>query len=931
MSKYNLLQYSSIITNTSSGTGNVELTTTDIIALYDGTTTSGIPMSFADTLYLDIDLGNRTKLDSIFLYISSAESPSHVISDKLDIYYKNELEDDYTLGTISYTDKYELVSYVSPLTPRYVRVVLTGLVGTLDEITIYNDDSDVAFGSDGTVESMYLNNEAGYIELPIFNNAPIGSRPANAFTSVDYSTNYDYNEYIRLSSSIAGEYKSVSEGISIKDNDPDSYGWRAGTFNSTFVDPATGYVTTLNNGADGLDTTALHPDGLVLSNNNKTVTLPEEHAHWLGTKSTVKIPIFSGRWYWEFTADNADNRSILYGLTRSELDIRSGYSSYYTNGNTFSVYTGDVVGIAFDSDTGNMWFAINGSWYGNPVTNNQPYHTGITADAIANNDHYICAQVALQYANQQVTLRMSESDINPAYIPESFKPALSVISSEANYTTPILSFNNKSLANQVYFDYITTSGTYISKDKNINSGLVEVRSSNTPPEVYQDLFIPIRYNYYYADYLFRCRVNTSTDFINVSYVQGNNNFVACSFFANKKFGYIAYITCTSSTTRIWFYDITDNTPTQIAYYASASKNLIFDYDAQNTGTGSIWGYGSHHGILAHYSANLTTALYVDNRATHFISGLASALTGDSVWYVDRETKSLIHLEAGGGTTTSTDLINPKDVAATSSDGCWANDGKVVTNYDYFGNVLQSVIMPANVHIMCHDWDDGFWCICTNGVLYNVDSGGSILSSNYTGYTPEDTKSWTPYSGPSITTRVMILRPSSDRVYVYKQYANTVESFFKVPGTLPVSYTLPQPTGTYAAYYYNIMPDVFYLDGDNYASVDYGEIFATDSTVTTLFPPPSDPIWGTDGSLEWKTMGRDNNFLSKESFQQIKVSFSLDEGEEDKPYLKGIYIPPAIELQDIAPQSSKSIYIKSNFTESTTMFDYDIKLKTWWGV
>jgi hypothetical protein len=118
----------------------------------------------------------------------------------------------------------------------------------------------------------------------------------------------------------------------------------------------------------------------------------------VGTTATIPatfaIPV-SGKWYWEFT------ESVTYtavGIVKDGFTLSNivgygdafgwGYYGYngqkYNNGGTAygNTYTvGDVIGIAFDADTGKLYFSKNGSWQnsGDPVAGTGYAFTGLTS------------------------------------------------------------------------------------------------------------------------------------------------------------------------------------------------------------------------------------------------------------------------------------------------------------------------------------------------------------------------------------------------------------------------------------------------------------------------------------------------------------------------------------------------------------------------
>ena len=99
---------------------------------------------------------------------------------------------------------------------------------------------------------------------------------------------------------------------------------------------------------------------------------------WQGAYGT--FPIQSGKWYWEMQVGAADGMigvssnhraAPTYSSQAGEYAFRVN-GSLYNNGSSSSGYssaatTGDIIGVAFDADSGTLWYSINGVW-GNSAT-----------------------------------------------------------------------------------------------------------------------------------------------------------------------------------------------------------------------------------------------------------------------------------------------------------------------------------------------------------------------------------------------------------------------------------------------------------------------------------------------------------------------------------------------------------------------------------
>ena len=238
MAQYNLITNSSITSNTTSGVGNKLLSVDEIMSLYDNnTTSSGVTLSGTDVLCLDIDIGFRVRLDNIKLYMNTVEDRASSLNN-INFYYKNLITDPYTVCDKDYDSTTFFITNLPTLfAPRYVRVIIDGVSGILNEVILLNDDTQVSFGEQGG-ESLILLNQStdDYDSLGIFNNSPIGTLPVDAYVIVDYDGR-DSNYYVKLSNSIDGQYIGLKDGIELKNNDlTQNYTWDMGIYNNTTTD-----------------------------------------------------------------------------------------------------------------------------------------------------------------------------------------------------------------------------------------------------------------------------------------------------------------------------------------------------------------------------------------------------------------------------------------------------------------------------------------------------------------------------------------------------------------------------------------------------------------------------------------------------------------------------------------------------------------------
>jgi hypothetical protein len=237
MAQFNLIRNGLINSLTSSGTGNVVLTVDQKYSLYDNnTTSSGISLSATDKLYLDIDLYNRVEVNDINLFMSTVLDKS-VVSSNIDFYYKNYEIESFSSCNKSYDDeKFYVVDFPELFAPRYLRIIVDSVEGEVFELEILNDDTVVSFGPNGnktldTIDNGYL----GYDMVEIFNNSPEGTDPVNAYVIVDYQGNPEDN-YIKLSNNSNGPYKGINDYPYFNSDDHSKLNfWSQGRFDGTQV------------------------------------------------------------------------------------------------------------------------------------------------------------------------------------------------------------------------------------------------------------------------------------------------------------------------------------------------------------------------------------------------------------------------------------------------------------------------------------------------------------------------------------------------------------------------------------------------------------------------------------------------------------------------------------------------------------------------
>jgi hypothetical protein len=178
----------------------------------------------------------------------------------------------------------------------------------------------------------------------------------------------------------------------------------AGAGNDSMIDTPTPYADG-GNGRGNYCT--LNPLRTALTPTNGNLTITGNNS-WRGTAATMQIPA-SGLYYFEVSTSTANQR-IIGGLVTASISMSGGSWQSTTGfigvaadslnwnvmnnisaGNTLLYSLGgtgasEVIGIAINATTGNMWFSRNNVWYnstgsatGDPAAGTNPTWTGLTA------------------------------------------------------------------------------------------------------------------------------------------------------------------------------------------------------------------------------------------------------------------------------------------------------------------------------------------------------------------------------------------------------------------------------------------------------------------------------------------------------------------------------------------------------------------------
>jgi hypothetical protein len=482
------------------------------------------------------------------------------------------------------------------------------------------------------------------------------------------------------------------------------------------------------------------------------------------------------------------------------------------------------------------------------------------------------------------------------------------------YTTPIFELNNKYNSSYFITEGTASSGTgSISYDENVYNGTIRVRSSDIAPANISEAFV-VDYTLHVTNDVRTYQWIPTTNYYATwkSHASGHTSYRGGSVAVNRRNLQVAvqhflYESAAWADSVIRIYDRAGNLIQSSSHDPSGlwayQLNVAFEFDKY----GGLWGYGNAEGgnsnllkILVHFDSALGMEYSLEESGIDFVHALAVEMDGDGAWYTDKIDDLLIHRNTIGTLLHSIALNEPRAVCGTLDNGCWVADNadKKFYRYNSNGSRIKTVTIPVNpayndaeADKMTTDYEDGFWYLQSDYV-YHVTSVGSVDIGPV--YIDTD-----PYE----------IRGSHDGCYVICSYTNNKLYFIdRTVGAVTKSQSIDS----------SIRPMFGVASYDVSASLEFKD---TDN----ILPAPYDSVWGAGGSLEWEEVRKDGYFLPKYKYHQIEVTLRGD------AVMNKILMPPAIKTEDIQPQQSKNIYIKTDIPAGADITDYSTRLKTWWGV
>ena len=515
------------------------------------------------------------------------------------------------------------------------------------------------------------------------------------------------------------------------------------------------------------------------------------------------------------------------------------------------------------------------------------------------------------------------------------------------YTTPI--FKNDSVK-FAYIDMLQTaiSGSIIATDSNDCISTIQIRSSSSKPfdyNVYRVLYYKSQDHnqFWYKDYLLTTdtEVYDSYDATGVYFgeqrVYGSYyyTFDSTQFVINKdtqKTAYIfsghrnyyCYFTC--STYHYIDLYILSHTGVQEKhivlalhnYPAADEPNHRITSEMKFDSDGGIWlyihldsnfnaGYTlvSAGYYLLHLNSNLNVTYNSGVWSSDFISGSWSPVINDtSIWYCHQAgTSAVIKLSATGTTEVSyEEVTNLKGVTATSDGGCWFIDGDNIYKLDSSGVLIDSMTnleVDYELTFIEHDVEDEDFLWIVDGVyVKRIYLDGRVYSSTY-------------LEGFSVRR----ISAAGEGLWVYCTEGDTGDQYAKYIGksSSGVEKTIECVNGDGAGDPSDI--------GVKYVSYD-------SPVLGSMIPLSDDTTW--NDSLSWNKAVTDNTLLPREEYNQLKLTLRRPSTDINYPAVENIYYQDSVELQNIYPGQSKTLYLKISIPVGMTVSgDYSSMLRVWW--
>ena len=474
------------------------------------------------------------------------------------------------------------------------------------------------------------------------------------------------------------------------------------------------------------------------------------------------------------------------------------------------------------------------------------------------------------------------------------------------YVSPIVKMTNAEMSSYFIIDATTISGIHsVSYDAGSYNGTIRVKSNDTEPIGINEIYWFVDYSDYFYIYKYNLYDFDGGNWVTPSPARPTSYVRSMGTAIDRRTGYVAYSFSRItggigdfSESEIKIYD-RDANELYSKYLYNSTDNVAyevngFDVNMEFDKVGGVWGYQEARvNRLLHFDYQLANTLAnIYSSGDDFVYDLAVELEGDGVWYTDKINDVVYHLDSAGTGLHSISLTEPRSICGTNDNGCW-----VIDNSDYYarkytssGTLSKSVYLGRDADRMCADYEDGFWYISGTSV-YHVNSIGTTLSTTVVG-------------------TVSRVKPALNGCLVWSE-PNYFVKYINSAGIVVTTIAGPSSNTGF--------PCVFSQSYNDHLDLQ-----------TDFIPVSYDPVWGSTGSAQWKEVRKDGYFLAKDQYHQFELTLRTTTSG-NSPSIDRVIMAPAVKVQDIQPQSSKNMYIRTNIPSSVDVGDYETSLNVWWGV
>lgn len=1054
MSKYNLIRNSVFTEVTDAGTGNRELSYDELLCLYDNnTTTSGVVLESTDVLFIDIDLCDRIRIDSLIVYINTVGDRATALNS-FHIQYKNSAEDTYMELDKSYdTTTFYANNLPTLFAPRYLRLIFNSIQAEVYEISVLNEDYCVAFGEDGSMIDKFVDSSSEYTIVPIFNNSPDSTGPKIAYVVVDCN-DFEVDSCLSLSENPSGPYKSLYDGVHIGNRSID-YKFDKGKLNNCVVKDGSVVISPVETVTDVFHTVIDIPlvvnptyksdtNGWGVSNSAwdwnsygdiyamgidygaadlKLFILNQVNFSWLyvskicqsssgstwsmmvcmgdyiyavidssgkfgrynlkgvqnnwedlatcslGTLSKIKQSMCSDKErYIYVVAENISTTPKTQGFVRYDIltNTWTTLANYYQCAGSTSTTNIDVLIIYYsheddtvildqsglgtaDAKRGylqkyfpltNTW---NGSWnvysttyldyrvsgyYGGYVVFSEQARTSNIL-TVLNIFSGKATEIPIPYKNDSdsVTYLLCApidggnsvgvflADFNEANQPANICLLIKLgpvykENMEGTYTTPVMSMGDNLYSSFFYTDTTLPGESKITWSDTLPVPTVMVRSSNTEPLTYSKIFYYYAKGLYTADrryvmvdnivggnkndmYLNAESPNTSTSYlyqfvpINILFDSTDGSLLICTRQAYNG-AYVFYIER---------YDLRGKSKRHALSISASATISLFTNQGVDSG-GCVWFYTGVS--LLRYSYDLSTKLVEikEDNSEDFLYRMSVGPDSTTCWYTNDVLNKLVNINESGSVVCSIPLGAPRNLFALGDGGCIVDDENAnkIIRYNNLGTLVsevsyaQDLTMVRIAACISDSTNMSFWLLLDTNKIVRMDFSGTIICEVQV----ISASHLKPFYGG-----LLIWSSSNKTTLVIDNYGNTISSSNLSNLDVVGASTVPIPI-----------------------SLTHDQI--VDKGLHHLYDIESDIGWD---NTTWVEVPLSNHGLPFAKYHQFK--FKLMGDGIYSPKLNDLVIPTPVQIKDIYPQTSKNLYIKTDYPTTSLYKQYNSKLKCWW--